>query len=245
MLSLLLLPPHGQDFSHSSPAPVWGPSHGRQSYTNHSNVRTSHWLQFFMNSSVWVPFTRCSPSGTDCCSVGPPWHLKPCQQTCSSMCSSLHGSTGRTKSLLKCRLPMGSQPPLGIHLLWCSVLHGLQVDISVPLWTSKGCRGTTCLTMVFFMGCRRISALVPGAPSPPPYSLTLVSAELFLSHSLTPLSHCRVFFFCFLTILSQRHYHHHRWAQPWPEAGPSWSWLALAPLDIGEASSSFSQKPPL
>jgi len=46
------------------------------------------------------------------------------------------------------------------------------------------------------MGCRgKISAPVSGAPHPSPSSLTLVSAELFLSHRLTPLSelllHCR------------------------------------------------------
>ena len=33
-----------------------------------------------------------------------------------------------------------------------------------------------------------LSAPAPGAPPPPPSSLTLVSAELFLSHLLTPLS---------------------------------------------------------
>lgn len=33
--------------------------------------------------------------------------------------------------------------------------------------------------------------------------------------------------------------------QPWPAAGPSWSWLALGLLDMWEASSSFSQKPRL
>jgi len=47
---------------------------------------------------------------------------------------------------------------------------------------------------------------------PPPSSLTLVTAELFLSHSLTPLSLTAVspqfFFFLFLNMLSQRRYHH-------------------------------------
>lgn len=32
--------------------------------------------------------------------------------------------------------------------------------------------------------------------------------------------------------------------QPWPVAGPSWSRLTLASSNIGEASSSFSWKPP-
>jgi len=35
--------------------------------------------------------------------------------------------------------------------------------ISTPPWTSKGCRGTACLIMVFITGSREISALVPGA----------------------------------------------------------------------------------
>jgi len=30
---------------------------------------------------------------------------------------SLYGFTGPARSLLQCKLPMGSQPPLGIHLL--------------------------------------------------------------------------------------------------------------------------------
>jgi len=60
--------------------------------------------------------------------------------------------------------------------------------ISVPLWTSMGCRSTACLTIDFITGCRgKVSAPVPGASLPPP-SLILVSAELFLLCSLTPLS---------------------------------------------------------
>ncbi|KAK4810986.1 hypothetical protein QYF61_014458 [Mycteria americana] len=35
--------------SHSSPAPVWGPTHRRQSSMNFSNVGPSHGLQFFRN----------------------------------------------------------------------------------------------------------------------------------------------------------------------------------------------------
>ena len=45
------------------------------------------------------------------------------------MGSSLHMSTGAARSLLQCGLSMGLQPLLGIHLLRCGVLHGLQVDI--------------------------------------------------------------------------------------------------------------------
>jgi len=80
--------------------------------------------------------------------------------------------------------------------------------IATLLWTSIGCRGTACLTMVFIMGCKgKLTAPGSQAPPPPPSSLTLVSAELFLSHCLTPLSllllHRR--FFPFINMLSQRH----------------------------------------
>jgi len=58
---------------------------------------------------------------------------------------------------------------------------------SGPLWTSMGFKGSACLTMVFSTGCRGISAPAPGAPPPSPSALTLVSAELLLSHCVTPL----------------------------------------------------------
>jgi len=132
--------------------------------------------------------TGCSPSGTGCSSVGPPWGHKPCQQSCSGVGSSLHGSAGPDRSLLQRGLPTGSQPPSGIHLLRHGVPYRGYRWTSAPPWTSMGCRGTTCLTMVFIMSCRgRLSAPASRAP-PPPSSLTLVSAELLLSHSLTPLS---------------------------------------------------------
>jgi len=109
-------------------------------------------------------------------------------------------------------LPTGSQLPSGIHLLRNGVPSTGYRWISAPPWTSMGCRGTICLTMVFITGCKgRLSAPTFRAPPPPPpSSLTLVSAELFLSHRLTPLSslpfHPRVFFFL-LNMLSQRRSH--------------------------------------
>jgi len=147
---------------------------------------------------AWIPFTGCSPSGTGCSSVGPPQGHKPCQQTCSNMGSSLHRSTDPGRSLLQRRVPTGSQPHLGIHLLWCGVASTGYRWISAPPWTIMGCRGTTCLTMIFITSCKeRLSAPTFRAPPPRPSSQTLVSAELFVSHSFTPLSsllfHCRVF----------------------------------------------------
>ena len=46
----------GEDSSHSSPAPVWGPSHKRQSFTNISNVGPSHGLQFLEELLQHGPF---------------------------------------------------------------------------------------------------------------------------------------------------------------------------------------------
>ena len=191
---------------------------------------------------------ECSPSGTGCSSVGPPWGHKPCQQTFSGVGSSLHWSAGPGRSLLQLRLPTGSQPPSGIHPL----RHGLPSTgcrwRSSPPWTSMDCRKTACLSMVFIMRCKgRLSVPSCRAPLlPPPSSLTLVSAEFFLSHSVTPLSSLpfhRSFFFPFFNMLSQRHYHCCKLAWSWAVVGMSWSQLTLAVSDTGEASHRFSQKP--
>lgn len=44
-------------------------------------------------------------------------------------------------------------------------------------------------------------------------------------------------------MLSQKQCYHSWWAQSWPAADPSWSWLGSALLDIGEASGIFLEKP--
>jgi len=126
---LPLLLPQREDSSHSSPAPAWGHSHGREFAMIISSVGPSHRLQLFRNCSSMGLFHGRSPSGTDCSSMGHPRVHKSCQQTCSSVASSLHRSTGPGINLLQCRLSTGSQPPLGIHLLWHEVLHRLQVDM--------------------------------------------------------------------------------------------------------------------
>ncbi|KAK4827417.1 hypothetical protein QYF61_017847 [Mycteria americana] len=115
----------GEDSSHSSPAPAWVP-HGRQSSTNFSSVRPSHRLQFFMNCSS----VGCSPSGTDCSSVGPPQGHKPCQQTCSSVGSSLSMGHRSCQEPAPAWASHGVTASFGcIHLLRYGVLNGLQVDI--------------------------------------------------------------------------------------------------------------------
>jgi len=79
---------------------------------------------------AWVPSTGFISSGTGCSSVGPPQGHKPCQQTCSGMGSSLHGSTDPGRSLLQRRAPHRvtssfRHPPV---LVW-GPFHGLQVGL--------------------------------------------------------------------------------------------------------------------
>lgn len=81
------------------------------------------------------------------------------------------------------RSPMGSQSPLRHPLLQGGALHRLQADPCIPV-DLHGLQGHSCFTMAI-MGCRRIPALVPGAPPALPSALTLLSAELFL-HVLAP-----------------------------------------------------------
>jgi len=76
---------------------------------------------------AWGPSHR-RQSFMNCSSLCAPWGHKFCQKTCSCM-SSLRGLTGPTRSLLHCGLPIGSQLPMGIQLLWRGVLHGMQVVI--------------------------------------------------------------------------------------------------------------------
>lgn len=56
--------------------------------------------------------------------------------------------------------------------------------IFAPQWSSLGCRGTSCLTMVFTTVCRGISDPEPGLSPASPWALTFVFAGLFLSHAL-------------------------------------------------------------
>ncbi|KAK4831466.1 hypothetical protein QYF61_017714 [Mycteria americana] len=71
---------------------------------------------------------------------------------------SLHGVTGPARSLLQHGLPMGSQPPSGIHLLQCGVLHGLQVDICSTIYL-HGLQGDSLPHHGLHHGLKGISAL--------------------------------------------------------------------------------------
>lgn len=85
--SLLLLPPQGDDFSHSPPAApaVWGPSHGRRSSMNFSSVSPSS-----RSAPVWVFSPGCSPFRNRMLLHGSPLGSRPYQQTWSDGGFSLH-----------------------------------------------------------------------------------------------------------------------------------------------------------
>lgn len=111
--------------------------------------------------------------------------------------------------------------------------------VSAAVWTFMSSSKTA-----FTSACRGVSALVHGAPYSPPFSVTLVSAELFLSYNLTPLS--QLLPSVTYPKLSEEHYHLMGcwWAQFWTVTGSSWSLLELASSNTGIASGVFSQKPP-
>lgn len=133
-------------------------------------------------------------------------------------------------------LPMWSQPPSGIHLLWCGVLHKLQEALCSSM-DLAGLQGHRCLTMVCTLGCRGVSGLAPGAPPAPPSVLTWVSAVLFLSHTLIPLSWMQ---FCRFSFFSPRGTTTAADLDQWRVfLGASWHWLSQT---LQEASDTFLKK---
>jgi len=144
--------------------------------------------------------------------VGPPQGHKPCQPTFSGMGFSLHMVTGPARSLIQCKLSMGSQASLRIHLLHCGVLHGLQVDIcyTVDLHGLQGddlphhgllhglqgnlCSGTWSISSPSFftdLGVCRVVSLT--------YSQSSILAAIAILQVL----------FAFLNTSSQRRCHHY------------------------------------
>jgi len=210
--------------SHSSPAPAWDPTQGRQFSTNFTSVSPFHRVQYFIN----------------CSSVCPLQGHKSCQQTCSSVGFSLSLSLS-PRVHRSCQEPAPAQASHGVTdsyghppaLAWCPpwAAGGYLLHCGPP-WAG---RGTACLTMVFSTGCMGISAPAPGAPPHPPSALTLVSAELILTQSHSslqlqmPLCIWRRFiFFPFLTMVSRRCYHvtdRLGLGQQRVCLGTSWHWL--------------------
>jgi len=138
---------------------------------------------------VWVPPTGCSPSGTGCSSVGPHrvtssaskpapvWaSLSTDPQVLAGACCSTVSPWGHSFLQASDCSGVGTFP-------WAT--GGYVLHHELP-WTTGG---QPAFPMVFITSCKgRVHAPTFQAPPPPPSSLILVSAELFLSHRLTPLS---------------------------------------------------------
>jgi len=185
------------------------PSHRLQLFTNCSSMSPSHGLQLFMN----------------CPSVGP-FHAVQSFRNRLLQCGSPTGSQALPADLLWCELlspqvcrswqePAPAQAPHGVTasfgyppaLAW-GPFHGLQVDICSTV-DLHGVQGDNPPHHGLSSQAGREDSLLWHLEHlfPLPSSLTLVTAELFLSHHLTPLSqlpsHRRFFFFPFLNMLSQ------------------------------------------
>jgi len=156
----------------SSPAPAWGPPHGRQLFTNCPSVGPSHGVQSFRNRLL-----QCgSPRGHKPCSkpalAWAPLSMGP--RVLPEACSGA-GSPG-AHSLLRTSpcSSVGSLP----RAAGGDLLH------RGPPWATGAQPASPC-SVPWAAG---ESVPAPGAPPPPPSALALVSAELSLPHSLTPLS---------------------------------------------------------
>lgn len=138
-------------------------------------------------------------------------------------------STDSTRILLQHRLPLESQPPSDILLLWHRHLQGLQIDLCTPLSSRSSATSLGCTTESQLWSLEQLFLLLP-CPG------CLQSSS---SHIHTPLFHpllCSTFY-TFLNMWSQRCYQCCRRAQPWP--------ASRSMVELREASGIFSQKSPL
>ena len=216
---------------------------------NFSNLSPSHRLQFFTNCSSVGPFhgvqsfrnrllQRGSPAGSQVLPANllqrgllSPWGHRSCQEPAPARAS--HGVTasfGHPPALV-----WGPPWAAGGYLLHRGPPWAAGGQPASP-WSSPGAAGESLCSGAW------------STSSPSFFTDLGVCRVVFLTYSNSSLWLQLLFcsnFSPFLNMLSQRHYHRCWWARPWPAAGPSWSRLALALSDMGEASSSFSQKPPL
>jgi len=113
---------------------------------NGAAVSSSHFVSAAPSSShsvpapAWVPPTGRSPSGTGCSRVGPHRVTSPASKPALAWAPLSTGPQVLAGACSSTGLPTGSQLPSGIPLLWCWVLHGLQVGICSS-WSAPWLQG--------------------------------------------------------------------------------------------------------
>jgi len=166
--------------SHSSPPPLWGPSCGRQSSMNGSNVSPFHALQFLMSCSSVGPFPRGVVLWDQTAPVWvPPWVTSPASkpapvwaplslgpQVLPGACSSTGLPRGHGLLRASTYSGMGSLPQATGGYLLCYGSPWTARGQSVSPWFSPWAAGKKSL----------LRCLVPAPPS----SLNLVLTELYL-----------------------------------------------------------------
>lgn len=200
----------------SSHSPPWGPTQGIQSLMNFSNTGPSPVLQY--ESLPWGPVHQECAAPTAyisclkiCFCVGflhGPWSL-------SEGCSSL-GSPWAA-------VPFRASPHA---VVWCSPCAAGWVF--APLWFFKCCRRTTCIVVVFSIGCNGISALVPAGPW---------HLQGWFSHVFWFLSHS-----CWAGLLPFPKY---VITEVSPVSLVGSAWASSESVQHGAASGLFPQSPPL
>jgi len=181
------------------------------------------------------------------CSSVSPFHGLQFSMSCSGMGFSFHRATAPARSLLQRGLLTGSQPPLGIPLLQRKVFHGLQVGICSTV-NLHGLQGQPAPPWSALWAAENLCS---GAwsTSCPPSALTMGPAEFFLTYSHWFLSAaillCRGVFFHLLTYVTQEALPPSLMGPALASGGSGWQPAGTGSSDMGAASGSFSQEPPL
>jgi len=170
--------------SHSAPAPVWGPSHGTQSSMNCPSVGPFHGVQSFRNRLL----QRGSPMGSQALPANLLQRGLPSPRGHRSWQkpAPVRAAHGVTASFRHPPAPAWGPPwAAGGDLLHRGPPWAAGAQPASPWSSSRVARDSLLWHLEHLL------------PLPPPSSLTLVSAELSLSHHLTPLSsvlfHCSFF----------------------------------------------------
>jgi len=131
-----------KDSSRSSPAPMWCPTHGKQSSINWSNVSHSHGLQISMNCPRVGPFHRVQSFRNRLLQHGlfSPWVHRSCQEQALRWAS--HGVTASFEH--QPALAWGLPWAAGGDLLHCGHSWAAGAQPASP-WSSPWAAGESLL----------------------------------------------------------------------------------------------------